>query len=51
MDDFASLDTPWEPWGRLNSGVAQELAKSVTVKIGKYQSFNLDLKSDFEGAF
>ena len=23
---------PWEPWGRLNSGVAQELAKSVTVK-------------------
>ena len=22
---------PWEPWGRLNSGVAQELAKSVTV--------------------
>ena len=22
---------PWEPWGRLNSGVAQELAKSVSV--------------------
>ena len=22
---------PWEPWGRLNSGVTQELAKSVTV--------------------
>ena len=22
---------PWEPWGRLNNGMAQELAKSVTV--------------------
>ena len=24
---------PWDPWGRLNSGVTQELAKSVTVII------------------
>ena len=29
---------PWEPWGRLNSGVAQELAKSVTVTCGHYNS-------------
>ena len=36
MDDFASLDTQGNTavhWGRLNSGVAQELAKSVTVYI------------------
>ena len=33
MDDFASLDTPGSPGGCLNSGVAQELAKSVTVAL------------------
>ena len=27
---------PWEPWGRPNSGVAQELAKSVTVAQRKW---------------
>ena len=25
---------PWDPWGRINSGVTQELAKSVTVPGG-----------------